>query len=72
MTGVYPMLHASLTSSATSGVLLSSLRVLPSPRCTKASRNPVQESTSNNRSGRSIFGSIFALVVRSHFPPRFH
>lgn len=41
------------------------MRVLPSPRCTKASRNPVQECTSNNRSGRSIFGSIFSTRRRS-------
>ncbi len=61
------MLHASATSSATREVLMSSMRVRLSPRCTKASRNPVQESTSNNRSGGPIFGSIAAVVLRSRF-----
>ena len=56
ITGVRPMLHASATSSATTEVGRSFIRVLPSPRCTKASRNPVQAFTSNSRSGRSIFG----------------
>ncbi len=67
MTGVIPMLHASLTSSATTEVVRSFMRVLPSPRCTKASRNPVQACTSNSRSGRSTFGSIFSTRLRSQF-----
>jgi len=41
------------------------MRVVPSPRCTKASKNPVQECTSNSRSGRSILGSIFSTRLRS-------
>src|SRR5664279_6265212 len=59
------MLHASDTSSATTDVVRSLMRVVPSPRCTKASKNPVQECTSNSRSGRSIFGSIFSTRLRS-------
>ena len=60
------MLHASETRRATSEVVRSFMRVVPSPRCTKASRNPVQPCTSNNSSGRSIFGSIFSTRFRSH------
>lgn len=59
------MLHASDTSSATIKVGRSFIRVAPSPRCTKASRKPVQVFTSNIRSGRSIFGSIFSTRLRS-------
>jgi hypothetical protein len=59
------MLHASETSSATMEVGRSFIRVVPSPRWTKASRNPVQAFTSNSRSGRSIFGSIFSTRLRS-------
>jgi hypothetical protein len=51
-----PMLCASLTSRATTGGVRSLIRVLPSPRCTKAARNLVQARTSNNRTGRSILG----------------
>ncbi len=59
------MLHASETGSATTEVVSSFMRVVPSPRCTKASRNPVQEWTSNTRSGRLIFGGIFSTPLRS-------
>lgn len=60
------MLHASDTSSATTEVGRSFIRVVPSPRWTKASRNPVQAFTSNSRSGRSIFEPLYLLLPAEH------